>query len=104
MRKQNNIIVWPAYFDLTKTRKNGRRIPKSLAVPAPTILEVQNAVQKLGLKHELRSDVAYAKTPWSKTGMLLVAKTESKEKTIFEIAKQLLKNRSATQSQQEKKH
>ncbi|MDH7564609.1 MAG: signal recognition particle subunit SRP19/SEC65 family protein [Candidatus Bathyarchaeota archaeon] len=104
MRKQDNIIIWPTYFDLTKTRKDGRRVPKSLAVPTPTILEVQNAVQKLGLKYALRPDAGYARTPWLKAGMLLVAKTESKEKTISKIAKQLLKNRSAMQAQQEKKH
>jgi len=38
MQKQEKIIIWPAYFDSTKTRKDGRRIPKSLALPSPKIL------------------------------------------------------------------
>lgn len=94
MRKQNKIILWPAYFDSTKTRGNGRRVPKSLAVPSPKILEIKKAVEKLGLRYEVVLDAGYPKTPWVKTGMLLVTKKESKEKVIRKIGKQLLKIRS----------
>jgi len=93
MRKQDKVIIWPAYFDSTKTRNDGRRIPKSLAVPSPKILEIKEAAEKLGLECELVADVGYPKTPWLKTGMLLVKKNETKDKIIREIAKQLLKIR-----------
>jgi signal recognition particle subunit SRP19 len=93
MRKQDKIIIWPAYFDQTKTRKKGRRVPKSLAVQSPKILEIQEAAQKLGLEFEVVVDKSYPKTPWAKTGMLLVEKKGSKEQIINRIAKQLLKVR-----------
>jgi len=96
MRKQDKIIIWPAYFDSTKTRGDGRRVPKSLAVYSPKVLEIKEAVEKLGLSYEVVLDVGYPKTPWLKTGMLLVTKKESKEKVIRKIGKQLLKIRSAT--------
>ena len=95
MRKQDKIIIWPVYFDSTKTRGNGRRVPKSLAVPSPKVLEIKEAVEKLGLSYEVVLDAGYPKTPWLKTGMLLVTKKESKEKVIRKIGKQLLKIRSA---------
>jgi signal recognition particle subunit SRP19 len=95
MRKQDKMIIWPAYFDSTKTRRDGRRIPKSLAVPSPKILEIKDAVEKLGLEYELVADAGYPKMPWLKTGMLLVKKNEAKEQIIRKIAKQLLKIRSA---------
>ena len=95
MRKQDKIVIWPAYFDSTKTRGDGRRIPKSLAVPSPKILEIKEAVEKLGLKYEVVVDARYPKTPWLKTGMLLVKKTETKDQVTQKIAKQLLKIRSA---------
>jgi signal recognition particle subunit SRP19 len=91
MRKQDKIIIWPAYFDSTKTRKDGRRVPKNLSVPSPKILEIKNAAEKLGLEHELVAEAGYPKTPWLKTGMLLVKKKEAKEQIIRKIAKQLLK-------------
>jgi signal recognition particle subunit SRP19 len=96
MRKQDKIIIWPVYFDSTKTRGNGRRVPKSLAVPSPKILEIKKAVEKLGLSHEVVLDADYPKIPWLKTGMLLVTKKEPKEKVIRKIGKQLLKIRSDT--------
>jgi signal recognition particle subunit SRP19 len=93
MRKQEKVIIWPAYFDQTKTRKNGRRVPKRLAVPCPKILEIQEAAQKLCFELEVVAGKGYPKTPWSKTGMLLVEKKGSKEQVISRIAKELLKAR-----------
>jgi len=93
MRKQDKIIMWPAYFDSAKTRKDGRRIPKNLAVPSPRISEIKDAAEKIRLNCELVLDVGYPKTPWLKTGMLLVKKNQPKDKAIMEIAKQLLKIR-----------
>jgi signal recognition particle subunit SRP19 len=94
MRKQDKIIIWPAYFDSTKTRKDGRRVSKDLAVSSPKILEIKDVAEKLRLECEIVMDVAYPKTPWLKTGMLLTRKNEAKEQIIKKIAKQLVKIRS----------
>jgi len=99
MRKQDKAIIWPAYFDQAKTRKNGRRVPKNMAVQSPKILEIQEAAQKLGLRLEVMAEKGYPKTPWAKTGILLVEKKGSKEQVINRIAKQLLKARSETPKQ-----
>jgi len=101
MRKQDKVIIWSAYFDQAKTRKDGRRVPKSLAVQSPKILEIQEAAQKLGLEFEVVADKGYSKTPWAKNGMLLVEKKGSKEQVISRIAKQLLKARNEKQKQQQ---
>jgi signal recognition particle subunit SRP19 len=99
MRKQDKIIIWPAYFDHTKTRKNGRRVPKSLAVQHPKIVEVKMAVERLGLKHEVAPEAGYPKAPWLKNGMIMVEKKGSKERVIRKIANQLLKMRSENPKQ-----
>ena len=95
MRKQDKAIIWPTYFDATKTRMQGRRVPKNLAVPSPKVLEIKEAAEKLGLEYELVAEAGYSKTPWLRTGMILVKKKESKEQIIGKIAKQLLRIRSA---------
>ena len=100
MRKQDKAIIWPAYFDQAKTRKKGRRVPKSLAVQSPRVAEIAEAAAKLGLKHEVAAEAGYPKTPWAKTGMIMVEKKGSKEQTIKKIAKQLLKIRSEPSKQQ----
>jgi len=96
MRKQDKAIVWPGYFDQAKTRNEGRRVSKSLAVQSPKIYEIADAAGKLGLKHEVTEEAGYPKTPWAKTGMILVEKRWPKEQTIKKIAKQLLKVRGET--------
>jgi signal recognition particle subunit SRP19 len=96
MRKQEKAIIWPSYFDAGKTRKEGRRVAKNVAVPSPRINEIEEAAAKLGLEHELIPDKGYPKNPWSKPGMLLVEKKDSKEHVIIQIAKQLQKARNET--------
>lgn len=50
----------------------------------------------MGLKPELIEIAGYAKTPWSKTGMIKVEKTAPKEQIIRKLAKLLAKIRSMT--------
>ncbi|MEM2098717.1 MAG: signal recognition particle subunit SRP19/SEC65 family protein [Candidatus Bathyarchaeia archaeon] len=99
MRKQEKTVIWPAYFDAARTRKEGRRVPKNLAVFSPKIMEIAAAATKVGLKTEVKAEVAYPKTPWSKTGMLLTEKKWSKEVMIKKIASQLLKTRNEASNQ-----
>lgn len=96
MKKLDKAIIWPIYFDTNKTRKEGRRVPKSLAVQSPKIVEIQQAADKLGLKNEVKSEAHFPKMPWSKAGVLLVEKKEAKEKIIQKIAKQLVKIKAST--------
>jgi signal recognition particle subunit SRP19 len=91
MRKLDKAIIWPIYFDSSKSRKEGRRVPKNLAVQSPKIDELKQAADKLGLKNEVNLDAHFSKMPWIKTGMLLIEKKEAKEKIIQKIAKQLMK-------------
>jgi len=91
VRKQEKVVIWPAYFDQSKTRKDGRRVSKSLSLHNPKIDEVELAVKKLGLKHEVVADASYPKTPWIKTGMILVEKQGSKEQVIQRIAGKISK-------------
>lgn len=96
LRQQDKVILWSVYFDSAETRSSGRRVPRLLAVVSPRVQEIKEAADKLGLNCEIAPDAGYPKTPWSKTGTLLVKKKGSKDQTIFLIAKQLLKMRNAT--------
>jgi signal recognition particle subunit SRP19 len=96
MRQQEKVIIWPAYFDSTRTRKQGRRVPKNLASSSPQIQEIKTVAEKLQLNCEFVADVAYPNTPWLKSGMILVKKKNTKSELIKSIAKQLLKTRNVT--------
>lgn len=103
MRKQDKIVVWPAYFDSTRTRERGRRLPKRLCVPSPKIGELKKAAEKLKLENEIVLDAAYPKTPWIKSGLLLVSKKESKNAVLKKIGSELLRIRSEARTELKKK-
>ena len=90
MRKQNKIVLWPVYFDSNKTRMEGRRVPKKLAIPSPKLEEIQKAVKRMGLRHEIVPNAVHPRSPWQKTGLLIIPKKDSKAKTLRKIAKELL--------------
>jgi signal recognition particle subunit SRP19 len=94
MRKLDKAIIWPIYFDINKSRAEGRRVPKNCAVQSPKILEIKEAADKLCLQNEMNIEAHFPKNPWAKTGMLLIEKNEPKEKIIQKLAKQLLKIKS----------
>lgn len=93
MRKQEKYVIWPAYFDQSKTRSEGRKIPKSQAQAAPKLEEIQRAAQKLDLQPEVRLELAYPAQSWQKTGMLLINKKGSKLECVRRIAKELAAQR-----------
>ncbi|HUJ84697.1 MAG TPA: signal recognition particle subunit SRP19/SEC65 family protein, partial [Candidatus Acidoferrales bacterium] len=64
MKKLDKAIIWPIYFDANKTRRNGRRVAKNLAVQSPKIDEVKIAVDRLGLKNEVRLEAHFPRIPW----------------------------------------
>jgi len=90
MRKQNKIVLWPVYFDSTKTRPEGRRVPKSFAIPSPKLEEIRKAVERVSLRPEIVADAAHPSSSWQKTGLLAIPKKGSKAEILREIAKELL--------------
>jgi len=89
MRKQNKFVLWPVYFDSNKTRREGRKVPKNLAVPLPKLEEIQIAVKRMGLQPEIVPDAVHPGSPWQKIGLLIIPKRDSKVKTLRKIAKEL---------------
>jgi len=91
---ENRIIIYPAYFDSNRSRKEGRKVSKKEAVSSPTIEELMNAVRELGLKWELQDERAHPSTPWKKEGRILIADDEPKTRVLKRIATLLKSYRS----------
>ena len=89
MRGRNEIVLWPAYFDSTKTRAEGRKVPKRLARPSPTLSMLRKALENLGLGCTLVEDAAHPYHPWKKTGFALVKKAKPKNQLLKEVAAEL---------------
>jgi len=90
MRKQKKIILWPVYFDSSKTRKEGRKVPKSVAVSNPNLAELQRVAEHLRLKPEAEANTAHSAAPWRKTGRIWVQKKGAKMQILMKIAKEIV--------------
>jgi len=92
MQKKGMIVLWPIYLDSTKTRSEGRRVSKKLAVPAPKLEEIQRVAMSLGFRPETVSNAAHPSFPWQKTGLIVTSKKGSKTQIIRKIAEKLLES------------
>lgn len=96
MRKQKKTILWPVYFDSSKTRKEGRKVPKNVAVSNPNLIEVQKAAERLGLEPETEANAVHPAIPWRKTGRIWIQKKGAKTQTLMKIAKEIVAIRQQT--------
>jgi len=87
--KRDTIIIWPIYFDSTKTRSEGRKVSGEDSVSNPTIDDVIAAVMKAGLKPEIEWDKKHPSMWQSSSGRILVPKSGAKTATMKKIAKSL---------------
>jgi len=96
--ERNYIVLWPVYFDSTKSRSEGRRLPKELCVPNPKAQEVLEAALKAGFKAILEEGKRYPKFWWSSTGRVLVEKHAPKTEVLRKVALELKKARLSTRN------
>ncbi len=80
------VTIWPANIDSTKTVKEGRKIPKNIAVNIPKLREISRAATKLGLNPEVEKDKSYPKSWWESSGRVMVDKKQPKREILIKIS------------------
>ena len=73
-------VLWPAYFDASKTRNEGRRVSEEIAVEEPTVDEIAKAVQQVGYDAVIERDKAYSRENWEERGRVLVQNADDSTK------------------------
>jgi signal recognition particle subunit SRP19 len=84
---RDQLIIWPIYFDSRKSRTEGRRVPKKLAVPSPDIDTVAKAAKDAGYKVTVEGGSAHPSH--SKKGRIRIAVGEPKTQALRRIAEKL---------------
>jgi len=74
-------VIWPAYLDAARSRKDGRRVPLKLAVETPTVDEIAEAVRQVGYDAIIERDKAYPRDGWKETGRVLVQNADDASKS-----------------------
>ena len=78
------MVIWLSTIDSSRTRVEGRKIAKGLAIKEPTLPEMQKAAEHLSLDPEVE-ETEYPKDQGQETrrpGRILVEKKQSKTKTL----------------------
>ena len=57
-------VVWPSFLDSEKTVQRGRRVPKDAAVASPTVEDISEVCQQLGLWHVVEPYCCYPREPY----------------------------------------
>ena len=72
-------VLWPAYFDADRTRDEGRRVPRDLAVEDPSVDEIAEAVGQVGYDAVIERDVTYPRE-YEPRGRVLVKDADDASK------------------------
>lgn len=87
------ITLWPEYFDIKRTRAEGRRVPKELCVDDPDLDIIAKGAMMLDLEYEILEDMSYPKSPRSKHGCVRVERgVMSKTEILPKIGQILVEN------------
>ncbi|KUG19568.1 MAG: signal recognition particle subunit SRP19/SEC65 family protein [Methanomicrobiaceae archaeon] len=84
----NERILYPCYFDASLKRREGRRVPRSMAIKSPTITDLANAAKKAGLTYRVEEH-SHPACWTSRDGRIAVAWDESKEALLKRVARHL---------------
>lgn len=83
MRRRGLSIFWPAYFDSTRTRKMGRRLPKDLCTAKPIMADLFKAAKKAGFYVEADKISKYPKTWFDHPGLIMVDIKDQPKNTVL---------------------
>jgi signal recognition particle subunit SRP19 len=85
---QGECIIYPCYFNLAFTRREGRRVPRNLASKAPVISDLERALKKAGVPY--RVDDHHHPAHWARReGRIIAEWQKGKEELIRMIAQRM---------------
>ena len=73
-------VIWPAFLDAERSRSEGRRVARDLAVPDPTVDEIAQAVQQVGYDAVIEREKTYPRE-YEARGRVLVKDAEDATKS-----------------------
>ncbi len=88
MPEKDKLVIWPIYFDIARTRSEGRMVSRQDAVNEPNLDMLITASLKSGFKPEIEREKKHPKT-WhleEASGRILLAKKGSKSAVLKRIA------------------
>jgi len=90
LRYKDVYIIWTVYFNSKLSKREGRRVSLNEAIPNPTLEEVINACNRLGLEITGYERKRYPRIWWMENAYVVVKKGDIKKSEIVKlIAKEI---------------
>jgi signal recognition particle subunit SRP19 len=86
---EDKYVIWPIYFDKSKSRGGGRKVPIKYAVEKPEIEDIAKVAKSLDLNPILEKNYSHPSRVLRKEGRILIDKRDSKSRLLVKIAKRL---------------
>ena len=94
MKDYEHVVIWLDYFNKTLPRNKGRRLQKEKCVFDPSLNELVDASKAAGLEIKESDDkVRYPKTPYVRSGYVILPKNMAKTKLLEKISEKLVSKR-----------
>lgn len=89
MPEKDKLVVWPIYFDSTRSRSEGRMVSAYEGIKEPTLDDIITAALKAGFKPEIEREKKHPKTWHESSGRVLIPKKGPKSAALKKIARSL---------------
>jgi signal recognition particle subunit SRP19 len=88
-KTDGKLVLWLAYFDVSISKDEGRRLPKALAVQNPTLDQIEKACASLGFNPVAERDAAYPSKWYGARGRVLIDDKGPKAQVLKQIAEKM---------------
>ncbi|MHA1378803.1 MAG: signal recognition particle subunit SRP19/SEC65 family protein [Candidatus Helarchaeota archaeon] len=89
MKRRNKLYFYPLYFDFEKSRNQGRRVNKKIAIKAPSLEIITKTAASLGYKFEIEPGKAHPKAWWNQGRLAIINPTEKKSTILVKLSKKM---------------
>jgi len=95
------MTVWTVYLDSRRSRRDGRKVPKDLAVIAPTVQELGRAAEGLGLNPKVEGEPIHPRDRGRLPGYVVVDKRRGRSDTLRAVSRRVFEMRAGVKSSSE---
>ena len=91
MKDYDHIVIWLDYFNKTLSRQKGRRLAKNRCIFDPSLNELIESANDVGLKPISTDDqVRFPRRPFVRSGYIVLEKKMPKTKILNKIADKMV--------------
>lgn len=90
----NAWVLWPEYFDKSRSRAQGRKVNRRLAIHEPDLQMLEQAIREIGLEYRMEAGKLYPGNWHSSEGRIRVERVLPKTELLEKVARKLQAQRS----------